>query len=676
MRFLLILSFINVLFLSAQKPEDKIDIYSFNQKFFEYLVKTGIDSVRESYRLPALRNDTFCYMAAIDQAYHLVDDTAFDHFRPSMPEKGSPLKRVQFFGGKNSLVSENLAKIYINKVINYSRKGYIPKKFFITSYKEAADFLISAWVESSSHFLNIISRDFYYTGLAAIYNEEDNSLICVQVFASNDTAKTDMHITNQPAYNTIKTNNQWGIEFPQSNEANESNLNKLLSLVSVMMKGDDIFLNFGKDSQWQNVINEKNDGFAIHFIPESQYDCSGKWYYSDSEEMSGIITKPVYRQQMTKKFNSSDTGRFILFLGSVPEGYSEPYEMNILLLKNNIVSEVIYTNHICGEKKDFSIDVSLLSPDLSTYNYIPSEEYFKQGNNIINTALKEYNGVYKYLSQIYLYTNQQVLDRITLRLDTIQKYLFYNYLNGKITLEQIDSLPVTLPENYYYPERNFYNLYYNKLIFKYFYKPDESDNLLLAEVLDNIKKSENEFAEGIYNYFAFKILQGQSDFNINELKTSLEKIKNKVDSNSYNRLNLFFSIQYLSKITSDTNNKETIDALNFIYNYYKNNFAPDDERLNAAKLLIYYRLFNFAYFTLSPIVDNVFTNKEACILDLKLYYSGKLQINYNQYFKKILDSANYLTDEEWLELFKGPCRLNLQLLNNEQLWNLYCSKIK
>ncbi|NJK87008.1 MAG: hypothetical protein HC906_14560 [Bacteroidales bacterium] len=139
----------------------------------EYLVKRGIDSVRLSYNLPYLYSDSICYLAANDQAYYLMDDTAFGHFQNDFPEKKTPQKRYLYYGGNSKIVSENLAKIYVNKITTYKKSVNDFQDIYISTYKEAADFLVYAWVKSPEHFLNIVQPDFSITGIASVFNEDD-----------------------------------------------------------------------------------------------------------------------------------------------------------------------------------------------------------------------------------------------------------------------------------------------------------------------------------------------------------------------------------------------------------------------------------------------------------------------------------------------------------------------
>lgn len=682
--YLLLITLIDFSALFGQRPDDVIDIFNFNARLLEHLTKSGIDSVRESFDLAPLFNDSICFKAAIDHAYYLVDSKDFGHFQNEFPQKENPLKRYEFYGGKSRMVSENLAKIYINKTTTYKRGAYDPKSIYISTYRQASDFLIYAWISSSDHFLNIVSRDFTITGLAALYNEEDNSLICAQVFAVadstyipavnkqlfpyNDDSKfqtgKEEETTMVIPYSTEK--NPWNIIYPSSRNSNKV---QMFRGGFVLIKENEIYLNLGKNRQLEKIFTDRFDGFAVQYIPYSKFDCSKAKNNSESGEM---ISQPVYRQQLLKQFNEKDTGDFVAYIGSIPKNSEKSYELNVLVLKNNVVNDLIYTNHLCADKKEINFEMPILSFSPENYLFEPSAEYSKV-ENIYKAAILEYKDLFEYLSVIYSsVSNKSLINRVTMRLDTIQKFLFRGVQKGEIQFSVIDSLPEKLSENPLEPLADFYTISYNKTLFKYFYLPESISDSLFFEETKKVKLSNNPVAEATYNYYALLINNGNLEYST-MLKADIEKIRDKVPIQYFDKLNLYYHYSVLFEKRDQLNNIK--EAKNFISTYYSNYSASADERVNIAEMLILHQDYIGAYSVLAPVVSSDFRNKEASILDLKIFYSGKLlNINYGEYYAKIIEAANYLTDEEWLNLFEGPCRLNLQLLNYEPLWYLYCSK--
>ncbi|NJK87007.1 MAG: hypothetical protein HC906_14555 [Bacteroidales bacterium] len=366
---------------------------------------------------------------------------------------------------------------------------------------------------------------------------------------------------------------------------------------------------------------------ALHYISGQKYRCNV--FENDSIRFEAIL-EPVYRQKMLKQYDSQDTVNFTILLGKLPPGLDEPYELNVLILKNNLIYDVIPVTHICSDHHDVDINLPLIIPSYENYTYIPSQQYDSLPVSLTRKAVAEYNDLFQYLSGIYQYVNnEKITGKIIGRLDSIQHFLFNLVLDKKMNYEVINPLPVLIPENYVEPSRKFYRLFYNKLLFNYLHIPNSVSDSVFIEALKTIKNSEDPVPEAVYNFYSMDKKLGKTELdykNVKQLKLECEIVNEFADTGYLRALKAFYAIQALSFRMDSTAN-----LLEDIYRYYSRYKVAVSERLQVVRLFIYYRRFYYAYLVLVPALDNEFQNKEAYILELMLYYSGKMdQLDYKR----------------------------------------------
>ncbi len=163
--------------LSAQQPDDTIQIKSVNPIFLQSLIKSGIDSIRTAKKLPVLEFDSALYLAAADQAIYLCNQRWISHRQPSA-QKLTPQKRVEYYGGRNLLCGENIAVSYISELMA-DNNGMM---YYNYTYRQLADEFIRLWKNSPGHYGNIINKQYRYTGVAISIHTRTKRVVAVQVF--------------------------------------------------------------------------------------------------------------------------------------------------------------------------------------------------------------------------------------------------------------------------------------------------------------------------------------------------------------------------------------------------------------------------------------------------------------------------------------------------------------
>ncbi len=726
--------------LWGQKPTDEIDIYNINYPLLEHLTKIGIDSVREVYNLMPLYNDSICYLAAKDHTEYLIEILPeISHYQDENEKKRTPQKRVEYYGGTGYSVGENVAEIYLYKPTSYKTGLSESKTLMVTSYQQAANLMVDAWIHSAEHFVNIISQTYKVTGVAAYFHEEINALVCVQVFADVDDNyklstcksffpydKMKISIDKKPLENksiSVEKHDKhaWNIKYP-AKEKDQEYFDEIMEILPdwhIAYHNNSVYLFIGDYYLAKRLFNNKKDGIALEIVPFDKYNCQSDTYYTlprrknDGCIFEGKVLAPVYKRKLFKNTNNIErlaSGNRIEFFARIGDLYDttgESYEQNILFLKKNRIAKIIYTHHLCGEMLEYidKVSFSNINQNVKTIGRIPGNlvdslnaHSINETNDIFsnagessytNLAVNEYIELFNHYESLYDNKNYPGLQKkIFQRLDSIQKYLFNIYLNGKIDFAIIEKLPalVTNELGDYSKYQPFARLVNDRLIFKHTYLKNEFPDSVFFKNLNSLKQFKDVDPVISYNYYAFLINNTDSTLpnykshgNLDELYSVISKVKNAVDPEYTDSLILFYHFQRIWNYYSYSNYNYTklFSSIKFIFNYYSSQDILPAKRLLLAKYFIQIRQFDYAYKILSPILDSGSFNKEAYILQLKLFYSGRLEsIPKDNYYDRLYEASEILSTEEWIGLFNGPCRINFQILDYEPLWDLYCSKIQ
>ncbi len=189
---LLMISF--SIFLSVNTGfSQKIDIQDFNHKYLEFLIKTGVDSLRTLEGLQKLQNDFNLYLAAQNHAGYMIGTGILSHYQEKETEKTTPYDRIVFYGGKFSITAENIANTYVHLPVTSDNKSDRP--IIIKDYKSLADTFVEGWKNSPGHYKNIITPELNLTGVAVSYNPLTQIVFAVHKFGKMDSLP-DVNIFN------------------------------------------------------------------------------------------------------------------------------------------------------------------------------------------------------------------------------------------------------------------------------------------------------------------------------------------------------------------------------------------------------------------------------------------------------------------------------------------------
>jgi hypothetical protein len=300
--FFFLLFIFTGLFSPAQQADDILVPSSINIKLLEHLTKIGVDSVRKAHGLNPLINDPVLYLAAQDQADYLTRKNLLSHYQEDVKNKRTPQDRITFYGAKDVLSGENACLVPILvRIVDPKHKDI--QEHTVSTYRQAANEMVTGWVNSPKHFANIITREYVITGLAVELNKETNTLRAVQVFGKLISPKTYGFATDKQKFpyenanldsllsNSTKMKqlvhhrHAWKIKKPvkQKHIENCKLCDQLIGgeedIISEV-KDDSLFFYFAKTTQFKQVFKKRKDGMALEIVNFDLYDCNDDRYYS------------------------------------------------------------------------------------------------------------------------------------------------------------------------------------------------------------------------------------------------------------------------------------------------------------------------------------------------------------------------------------------------------------
>ncbi|MEI7595640.1 MAG: CAP domain-containing protein [Bacteroidota bacterium] len=404
---LLLLIFIPIA-ANSQVSTSIINVENLNTKFLEYLLKQEIDSVRKSKGLDILINDSILYLASKDQSEYLSHKKELTHFQKENIEKFSPQDRVDFYGAINYNVGENVLYTPLSGLISDSHTG---KTYDIKTYKDAACYMMLAWVNSPGHYANIITRSYDITGVSVFYDMKSNKLFAAQVFADvnpyysykNNPSLFPYELYNDSLVNRKFVSTEIKVECHKrhafdikKDDRKKKCCNSSVSVfnynsISLYFINDTLYMGIYK--RYLGVIKKffknKKDGVLLEFLDfDYTYSCN----MLDNKRMptrdnggcifNGVITRPVYKDSVLyfidlfEKKNAKNkikSDYTLVPLGKFPKSVLEKkIDINLLILQKNRLCSIIPSQGICGLLIESKIPKFKLTMDFDSLKYRPN----------------------------------------------------------------------------------------------------------------------------------------------------------------------------------------------------------------------------------------------------------------------------------------------------------------
>ncbi len=376
-KLLLYLAVLYVSYVKAQSPDVIFDKNNYNVKYLENLLKINLDSIRNSYNLQPLLNDSILYVSAKQHVKYCKNRKNITHRQESRKYK-NPQNRVESNGADGYIAGEIICRLALDTGL---------------SYKQLADTLSSLIISDTVSKAHLLSEMYNIIGLAAgtggsaIYivadiaqTEADYRYKPNKKLFPFDNLEVKQH--KKTKYSYIKSYG-WKIKAPkkESDFENTKRTFDRLKKKEVKKDGTRLSVIFDSESSVKQIIEKKKDGFAIELVSFDDYDCTSKNYYKPARRnkhslLNGVLMKPRYYNDIFKKSGYGDEKQkyFIKDIGSIKNG-AGIFEANAVLFKKNRIVAIIKPSHICGSMLKYSPEKLPYLDNLYNPYYEPDVDY-------------------------------------------------------------------------------------------------------------------------------------------------------------------------------------------------------------------------------------------------------------------------------------------------------------
>lgn len=259
----------------------------------------------------------------------------------------------------------------------------------------------------------------------------------------------------------------------------------------------------------------------------------------------------------------------------------------------------------------------------------------------------------------------------------MQNYLYSLWQQQRI---QADSI-LTIKYPY---QRDYSSLISNQLVFNYQlhsarWSKQELDNFYTSFLkAATIARSSNLL---IYNYLVYVVnnwhgLQKEKGVSAEKTYKMLQQLEKTGGYGSQmRRLKALFFIKALPSFVNATNIKRVNEGLETVFNFYSHEdtiLKNKDRTLSLAKYFIELGDVEHAYEVLDNYLKNTSFEKEIFAYFLRIAFVHPLYQKNREYIELLIEAKQLLLKEQWCDLFVGPCNINFQIFDDEELRNLYC----
>lgn len=336
---------------NSQVLGHKIDPDKFDADLFNQLVLLEVNKYRKRKRVDTLLNDPILAEAAQDQAEYMAATQQIGHGQKTK-EKGSPYKRVLYYGGAHNHIGENVQAFDLEKAITKS-KGRL-------TYDRLARDFVKVWIKSKEHEKNLSEPD--YANIGHGFYIKDGVLFAAQVFGSKPFEERYEFVKGSPIL--MKE----GTECYNCKQVKKKIYNDEVSLGWYTVSNDSIYYwnvnhyrkgriyrkkkgNYLISSKKNNLnkIFQAGGRLSIDLLHYEQFDCGGKTSFHNSPYHNGYYLGSLDKNTILANDIHPSPDLVQVFVGMKPAFKDTFFQVDFHLIKKKrscISTSTIYVTPV------------------------------------------------------------------------------------------------------------------------------------------------------------------------------------------------------------------------------------------------------------------------------------------------------------------------------------------
>lgn len=342
---------------------DQIDPINFNTKAFELILLDAINQVLEKRGAELFSTNNLLYQAALLQAEYmaLTGDASVDR---ETKELTNTQMRLVSLG----------ASVHAGEIVT---RENLTKNNQYHTYLSLCDDIVLKWFAGFKSENLLISSGYNLCGISAKCDANKKRVFISMVLGSYKTMNNGAQFIDN--LNVPYSTKTYGLK-PGSEQICKKiwRADGLPDLQKGLYTNDkQIYLKLDNAKPLTRLLKDKKDGIAVDILQKEQFTCQTDNIVDHNFIHQGYLTKMINVKKITKN-NIADTknqrNALHLYLGDLPEGISDNYELNLVIINDKNICISIPNSFIIQTTGTYTRKVQLLADTVtinSKFSYKP-----------------------------------------------------------------------------------------------------------------------------------------------------------------------------------------------------------------------------------------------------------------------------------------------------------------
>ena len=313
-----------------------VDTLNFNSALLSQLLTKKVNSVRKKKKVDSVYTDVRLNAMTLDHVQYMAEQNFVGHQQKTKAKKNIG-NRLEFFGGNNKFVAENIISLDLRKLIVKSRGRY--------DYRKLAKLINDKWKKSSTDYQQIINQDYFYINQHYVF--KNGFLYICQTLASKPFETTHDYTEGEsifvknakPCWSCKKVQNKINSGQGHIGWYSVSNDSVYYWNTKYYYKGK------RKKNNVRQVFNKKGT-IAIDVIHQEQISCDSKTAYDRSIYHDGYYIGFVSKKSLDKNISQSPD-LYQIYVGQIPAFVDTFFQVDLYYSKKwkpCMNNSIIYVN--------------------------------------------------------------------------------------------------------------------------------------------------------------------------------------------------------------------------------------------------------------------------------------------------------------------------------------------
>jgi hypothetical protein len=327
-----------------------IDPEDFRPEILNKLIMLYVNTYRDKEKLDTFSIEPILKNASDDQAKYMAG--ILTATLDGEGKKKTTSSRLIYYGG-SGIGEELVIKMPISKGAEYF------------SYGKVADDIGFKWVSDKKALELLQSTRFVLAGLGSSI-DVDKKKVYTSLTLSNYTL-FNLGAVHRNELTVPYTTKKYGLKKYDTKICHRCDKFRNIENLQrgLYVKDNNIYFKCDNFKQLKKILKDPTDGIAIDVIQRSQYECNQSNIVDFRLVNKGILLKRLKPSTLEKKNMIQDPKeqkkKVDIFIGPLPKGISDDYELNLLVIIDKHICKVITPSFEDEAAVEFTKEIELLA---------------------------------------------------------------------------------------------------------------------------------------------------------------------------------------------------------------------------------------------------------------------------------------------------------------------------